>query len=409
MSWTRICFGCKKRLLRVTEKRTLSVTRSHDILDLPSEFLRASDPSNFDTVTLQRNNVSFELDNGKPLLRDLDRPGFSIQTASLEGGIYRITWGDGVVSEYPDKWVQEQLKDWKNGLTDRVLWHDLSEEELRASTTLSLPFDDVLTPDGQSRGLRALYQYGILLVSQTPIRDNGAGVAALASALGGGTVKNSSTSVLNQYLAGGSELSLPRGTDGPLRTLYGTVWSTTSAGQAKGASVADSAYGCEGLPLHTDMTYLNSPPGLQIFTMVEPAARGGASIFGDGFAAAQRLRSMNAEAFSVLSSTIRNYRCVDRQTGWHLEANGPVIALRNGKVSAIRHNDLDRLPDLPPPDEADVEAFYESLKAAHFAWNSVLAQDDLRLVVCLQPGDTIVVANQVREKKSTCCRKVASV
>jgi hypothetical protein len=55
------------------------------------------------------------------------------------------------------------------------------------------------------------------------------------------------------------------------------------------------------------------------------------------------------------------------------------------------------MPDLPPEwDCADdkVDEFYARLQSAHAAWDSVLAEDDMRLVVGLQPGDTVVVANQ---------------
>jgi alpha-ketoglutarate-dependent taurine dioxygenase len=99
--------------------------------------------------------------------------------------------------------------------------------------------------------------------------------------------------------------------------LYGTVWSTTSGGQPEGTSIADSAYGIEGLPLHTDMTYHRDPPGLQIFTMVQPAGDGGGeSIFCDGFAAADRLRKINPEAFVTLSETSRRYRGRERINTW---------------------------------------------------------------------------------------------
>jgi alpha-ketoglutarate-dependent taurine dioxygenase len=171
-----------------------------------------------------------------------------------------------------------------------------------------------------------------------------------------------------------------------------------SGGQPEGTSIADSAYGIEGLPLHTDMTYHRDPPGLQIFTMVQPAGEGGGeSIFCDGFAAAEHLRKMNPEAFATLSETTRRYRCVDEETGWHLEASGPVISVHNGTVVGIRHNDLDRLTDLPPPEATgeEIDKFYDRLQAAHEAWDSILCQDDFRLVVALQPGETMVVANQV--------------
>jgi alpha-ketoglutarate-dependent taurine dioxygenase len=146
------------------------------------------------------------------------------------------------------------------------------------------------------------------------------------------------------------------------------------------------------------MTYMRDPPGLQIFTMARPATKGGESVFGDGFAAAEFLRGTNPAAFATLSSTTRRYRSVDASTGWHLEASGPIITVldRNGhqdSVVGIRHNDLDRLPDLPPP-SADPDEFYSQLIEAHQAWDEILARDDFRLVIGLEPGETMVVANQ---------------
>lgn len=365
------------------------------ILKLPAAFLRASDASNFDSTTMQRNDVAFDIDSGKPTPQPSEPHIPAIKRCTREGDLFKISWEDGLVSEYTAGWVKEQLNEQDFFFSDRILWEGLSEDSFRASSSLSLHFDDVLTTDGQSRALKTLYQYGILMVTDTPIDDQGTSVAALAAALGGGSVKNS-TSVLSQYLEGNAVVSLPRGTDGPLRTLYGTVWSTTTEGQAEGASVADSAYGHEGLPLHTDMTYLRDPPGLQIFTMVRPAKRGGESVFGDGFAAAEKLRSMHPFSFDMLHMFKRRYRCIDQETGWYLEAHAPVISLRNAKVTAIRHNDLDRLPDLPPNDVKDIDGFYKNLAKAHALWDSILADDNMRLVIALQPGETVVVANQVR-------------
>ena len=57
------------------------------------------------------------------------------------------------------------------------------------------------------------------------------------------------------------------------------------------------------------MTYHRDPPGLQIFTMVQPAIEGGESVFVDGFAVAEELQSTDpADAFHVLSNTVRRCR-----------------------------------------------------------------------------------------------------
>lgn len=386
---------------------------------LPAAFLRASDPSNFDPATMQRNNVAFDSHTGKPMIAGLSsnndnnngvgpNPSLTeIVDWSFRDDNYQVVWKDGLVSNFSAQWVEETWHK-REGFADnidRVLWNGLTEETVRSpSSNLNVAFDTVLTPDGMTAALHTLYQHGILLVTDTPIHDKGAGVSALTSALGGGSMKNS-TSLVTHYNKEKHETNqtmLANGTDGPMRTLYGTVWSTSSAGQANGASVADSSYGHEGLPLHNDMTYSRDPPGLQIFTMVQPSRRGGESTYCDGFAAAERLRQSNPRAFNMLTSTVRRYRCMDRDTGWHLEASGPVIALDpsgSGEIVMVRHNDLDRLPDLAPSiynnDYNKEDEFYHDLQLAHMAWDEILADDKMRLVIGLSPGDTVVLANQV--------------
>jgi alpha-ketoglutarate-dependent taurine dioxygenase len=432
----------------------------YPILSLPVDYLRAMDKSNFDPSTLQRSDVPVDPETGKKMLVSGDTAPLTENVPEIEqvvredDGGYRIFWRDGLESVFSDDWVHQQLWRWKGNeslsrsapssayerstldeeaaaTVERVLWSGLSEKTFRE--TLSMSFPELVTHDGMKCALRFLYQYGILLVTSTPIGDGGMAVAAMASALGGGSVKNSTTllhhfqqqkeaatsrgSGSSSQVGGGCTaptIVLPRGTDGPLRTLYGTVWSTTSTGphgQNDGTSVADSAYGHLGLPLHTDMTYLADPPGLQVFTMVSPAPRGGgASTFCDGFAVADKLRKNNRTGFDALASIPRRYRSVDPDTGWNLEATGPVLTLRRpggDEVTAVRHNDLDRLPDLPPlppaafrSDDADSCAshddFYLALRDAHAAWDALLNDDEFRLVVDLRKGDTVIVANQVR-------------
>jgi Taurine catabolism dioxygenase TauD, TfdA family len=398
-AWRRL----SRTELHVTRFSTMPAYQeySYPIHSLPPHFLRASDATNIDPVTLQRANVDFDRKTGKP-----NPPAFNNESAceivecSLADDHYQVEWKDGKLSSFSVVWVEEALRTWQGGTEDmnKVYIAGLTEESLRSSPQFNMKFDDVITANGMDKALRSLYRYGILLVTSTPIEDNGAGIAALASALGGGSLKNE-TNVVTQYAQGSDDvIVLPRGTDGPLRTLYGTVWSTSSSGQAAGSSLADSAFGCEALPLHTDMTYSRDPPGLQIFTMVQPAVSGGESIYCDGFAAADRLRRTNPDAFDFLSKTARRFYCVDKETGWHMEASGPIIAVDKGEIVQVRHNDLDRMPDLPTNwdcSDSDVDEFYERLQSAHAAWDNILVEDDMRVVVGLQPGETVVVANQV--------------
>ncbi|VEU39949.1 unnamed protein product [Pseudo-nitzschia multistriata] len=372
---------------------------------LPWQFLRASDSANFDLETSQRKDVLYNHDDGRPESRipdSLSQKCVSIEKVVAENDKRcKILWNDGKWSHHDFEKLEEQYLSWKQiRPEDRILWKNLTEADVRQSSDLSIAFDKLIADDGSgmSRALKTLYEYGILLVTKTPVEDNGAGIAALGAALSGGSVKdNPSASLLANYRAGGTDVVLPDGTDGPLRTLYGGVWATSSAGQPDGTSVADSAYGTDALPLHTDSTYLQDPPGLQIFTMVRPATVGGESVFCDGLAVAETLRSLYPDVFDILSKTNRTFHSKDEVTGWYLKATAPMIQVRHGRITSIRHNDLDRLPDLPPNGEIGAEAidaFYEDLESAHRKWDSLIADDEFRLVLKLEPGDTIVVANQ---------------
>ena len=92
-------------------------------------------------------------------------------------------------------------------------------------------------------------------------------------------------------------------------------------------------------------------------------------------------------------------------------ATGPLIeTIPSGKnewgpVKSIRHNDLDRLPDLPPYTSSDTtgiptyddinnDTFYRHMREAHEAWNDILRRDSMRFVIHLEAGDCILVANQ---------------
>mmetsp|Transcript_21875 Transcript_21875/g.62738 ORF Transcript_21875/g.62738 Transcript_21875/m.62738 type:complete len:531 (-) Transcript_21875:89-1681(-) len=437
---------------------------------LPRQYLRDADLSNYDATTYQRNDVIYDYTSGRPILNDIDMFKKKYEVLSwrhvdnsddgMEGERVEITWADNVVTTYPTTWLNEQSRLYASGDgrpstpdtpveptskddVQRIPWSNLTEKDVRASDSeMTISFeelifggvagdtsrwthkpDDATTNEGMDRAIEILYKYGLLLVTDTPVHDGGTGVAALAAAISGGDIKTSkNVSLLARYRENvqtheneeAPVTILPDGTDGPLRTLYGNVWSTHSTAMAEGASQADSAYSSEGLPLHNDMCYFRNPPGLQIFCMAQPAVEGGESIFADGLAIAKKLRSQCPDAFDMLCRTTRRYRSIDTETGWHLEGRGPVISavdhghglppgLRWGAITQVRHNDLDMLPDLPPlasngsgapMDEAEADKWYSDLQSAHREWDTLLASDEFRLVMQLVPGDTVVVANQ---------------
>jgi len=429
---------------------------------LPKQYLEAYNDNKFDFSTHQRNDVIFDPVDGKP--PPPSSPP-STHSATRESAITKSKdWIDTHMSKwradtnnFDISWQQSMSTTHGSTTHDaskRILWSNWTEDIVRDSNTSPILFEyDNLVNDNvikdatnleHERILKVLYQYGLVLITGTQSYTDSLPVDAMSEATKKAHAANNNSENTNKSAESAIlQLAAIIGYH-PLQTLYGSgVWSTSSQSSfydnnanedetseiSSSASIADSAYGSTSLPLHTDMTYLSTPPGVQVFLMVQPAetttslnddttpsapsSNGnnkitsvpkGQSIYLDGFAAARQLQIENPEAYCLLTSTQRTYRCIDNDEGWHLETTGPVIeTITSGKndygpVKSIRHNDLDRLPDLPPypTNESDegFDSFYDNMIKAHNAWDDILRRDSMRLVIDLKPGDCILVANQ---------------
>ena len=356
----------------------------------------------FDPVTGQRVDVPIDAPTGKRT-GAIAANAASFRVKSLEylasADVVRVVWEDGAESEYATTWL-EAVAVGKAGAL--ALWgRDLCLRE-----HVQVGFGELLKDHGE-QALRYLKEFGIVLVSGMP--EDGFSLSAFAAAVSGGGLKEHVTqSLLPSYAQGNcpgfDEMSSV--TDGPYRNLYGSIWSTNSTHMVEGTSVADSAYTSEALPVHTDMTYYQHPPGLQVFNMVSPASIGGESVFVDGFAVAEELRKTNYKAFDILCKVENQYRCIDDATGWHLQAKGTTIVAKPdgkggwGELEMIRHNDLDRLPTMAPldilesGDDAKCEQFYRELDEAYLALDALMSDDRFRVVIKLNAGEMVAVANQ---------------
>mmetsp|Transcript_8247 Transcript_8247/g.16757 ORF Transcript_8247/g.16757 Transcript_8247/m.16757 type:complete len:518 (-) Transcript_8247:4601-6154(-) len=436
---TRI-FNSRSHLGQVRFRNGSSQHRPNTTL-LPKQYLDAYDPKRFDPSTHQRNDVLFNpIDGTPPSAVSHSATPKQEDTHDKSSHKYKDSW----LGTHLDRWradpsdfdcywpvpTNEELQDTKNKTTTtkRVLWSNWTADLVRDrdKSPILFQYDDIVHDEDKNteeRLLKAFYQYGLVLITGTPTATDSLPEGVMTEATKNAT--NSQERAEDAILKLASMIGYH-----PLQTLYGSgVWSTSSYssfynsddsdGQVKAGSTADSAYGSTSLPLHTDMTYISNPPGVQIFLMVQPAtatrstlsseqdsttiAPKGQSVYLDGFAAAEQLRKENPDAFHLLASTQRRYRCIDDAEGWHLEACGPVInAIHRedgwGPVTSIRHNDLDRLPDLPPypsqNDNSNFTTFYDELLSAHAAWDNILRRDEMRLVIDLKCGDCVLVANQ---------------
>ncbi|CUH63435.1 Gamma-butyrobetaine dioxygenase [Thalassovita gelatinovora] len=113
------------------------------------------------------------------------------------------------------------------------------------------------------------------------------------------------------------------------------------------------AYTPIALPLHTDLTNQELPPGFQFLHCLANEATGGGSLFCDGYAVAEDLRQSDPEAFEMLSTVSIPFRFHDAVTD--IRNRKKVINLdEDGQVIEICFNAhladfFDLAPDLMTP------------------------------------------------------------
>ncbi|MEM9798289.1 MAG: TauD/TfdA family dioxygenase [Pseudomonadota bacterium] len=119
------------------------------------------------------------------------------------------------------------------------------------------------------------------------------------------------------------------------------------------------AYTSEALPLHTDLTNQDLPPGYQFLHCLANDATGGGSVFCDGFAVATDLRVADREAFAFLSRVTVPFRFQDGDTD--IRSRKTVIGLSDAgvPVEICFNGHLADILDIAPEEMA---AFYRAYR-----------------------------------------------
>ncbi len=167
-----------------------------------------------------------------------------------------------------------------------------------------------------------------------------------------------------------------------LETNYGLVFDVRSVPQPENLAYSDL-----GLGLHTDNPYREPVPGYQVLHVLTASPDGGDSIFGDGFAIAEHLRTAFPEDFAVLSRTAVPflYRSKDAE----LYAERPLIQLTcTGEVSAVHYNSRSIAP--LRLSARDAAPFY----SAYRRFASLLRDPRFHVTLKMRDGDLVVFDNQ---------------
>ncbi len=167
-----------------------------------------------------------------------------------------------------------------------------------------------------------------------------------------------------------------------LETNYGLTFDVRSVPQPENLAYSDL-----GLGLHTDNPYREPVPGFQALHALITSNEGGESLFADGLALAEHLRTTSPEAFQELTTTAVPflYRSKDAE----LYAERPLIQLSvSGQVTAVHYNNRSIAPlNLPAP---RTRRFY----AAYRRFAALLRDARFQLRTHLGAGALVVFDNQ---------------
>ncbi len=312
--------------------------KGETIENFPNIWLRdhAKDEQNWDRRSHQRKTNTGCL--------DLD---IKIKQAKLknEGQHIEILWSDmtNVVS-YSSEYLLKHLlcknrKDFKFRLWKK---YQIKED-------IFLSYKDIMRENGFKFFLEKIYKFGFCVI--TNCETNLKAVETIANKIG--------------YVR---------------QSIFGGLWEFES-NQDK----ADSAYTQEELKPHTDATYSNDAPGLQLLLCCDYKAKGGESILVDGFKIAQNLKKNDKDLFDFLSSVEVPGKYIG--DGVILEAKRPIFKLDNNELIQVSFNNYDRTEFRL--DELQTLKFYEGIKKI----NNLINKPEYQWRHVLNPGQLLIFNN----------------
>ena len=307
--------------------------------NFPNIWLRdhAKDEKNWDNRSNQRKTYTASLDSN-----------LHIKKADIvdEGKYIDILWSDLEKKvKYSSKFLLDNLLSKNTKHNNYKLW-----EKNTITDQVFIDFDNMISDEGFKIFLKNLYDFGFCVITdcKTELKT----VEKIANKIG--------------YIR---------------QSIFGGLWSFES-----NENMADSAYTQEELRPHTDSTYSNDAPGLQLLLCCDYNAVGGDSIMVDGFKIAEFIKNENKEIFDILSNVEVPGRYIG--DGVILEARRPIFRLNSDKeLLQVSFNNYDRA-DFRLKNELMIK-FYQAIKKF-----DILANDQkFQWRHILKPGELLIFNN----------------
>lgn len=218
-----------------------------------------------------------------------------IVTSSDNEDCLEVTWDQGGIphkSQYPESFLKSYsseslIRHEKYFNNSKKYW--VNNHILKNIEGLQVDYVDYMENNHKmfEKGLRNLNEYGLCFVNDIPRSFDNPDM---------------------QYMSEENALEWPvaklASKFGYIKkTFYGTLFDVRNEKEAKNIANTNTF-----LPLHMDLLYYESPPGLQLLHFIQNSTLGGENIFCDSFAAANHVRNVDSQAYSALTKVPITYQ-----------------------------------------------------------------------------------------------------
>lgn len=167
-------------------------------------------------------------------------------------------------------------------------------------------------------------------------------------------------------------------------TGYGVVFDVV----VEPSEQINLAYSSREFDLHTDLSYREMSPGVQLLHCISNTTHGGMSYFSDAFRAAELLRQEHPLLFDALVQFPISFVVKDPYRDVNFRCHQPMISLNyRNELKSIHYSPF----TLPPIGHRnDVKLFY----VAQDVFTSYLQASDNKLITKMEPGDLYIFHNR---------------
>ena len=297
----------------------------------------AKDKSSWDARSNQRKIYTAKL-----------KPDLHIKKAVIKdnGKSIDILWSDLTTPiNYPSIFFKENSIYKKKNFKNIRIW-----EKKEITDEVYVNFEDAISDNGFKTFLNKLYKFGFVVIQNC--KTEMSSVEKVAKKIG--------------YVR---------------ESIFGGLWSFES-----NQDMADSAYTQDELRPHTDSTYSNDAPGLQLLLCCHYKASGGESIMVDGFKIAQKINLLRKDLYNLLCDMEVTGQYIG--DGVFLQAKRPIFKLNpNKELIQVSFNNYDRA--VFRADDKKTLKFYDAIRQFDLIANNKKYQ--WRRI--LKPGELLIFNN----------------